>query len=49
MRIYSFFELCKLLELSGFGDPQGFDTLTGKPFALGAQRLSFVATKLPSE
>jgi SAM-dependent methyltransferase len=45
MRIYTYRELCALLEETGFGSLQGYDTLSGKPFAFGAQRLSLLALK----
>ena len=45
IRIYSFHELCGLLNRAGFVHWQACETLTGKPFQLGAARLTIVATK----
>ena len=45
MRIYSYIELCHLLESAGFGLFAGYDTISGKPFRLGAQRLTLLSTK----
>lgn len=44
IRGYSYRELCELLREAGFRKFEGFDTVTGKPFELGANRLSLVAT-----
>jgi SAM-dependent methyltransferase len=43
IRMYSYRELCGLLREAGFRKFEGFETLTGNPFSLGAQRLSLVA------
>lgn len=45
IRIYTYRELVEMLAEAGFTRFQGYDTSTGKPFALGASRLSMVATK----
>jgi cyclopropane fatty-acyl-phospholipid synthase-like methyltransferase len=45
MRIYTYHELCQLLQSAGFDNFAGYDTISGKPFALGAQRLTLIATK----
>ncbi len=45
MRIYTFHELCDLLTSVGFEQIEGYDTRTGRPFSLGAERLTLVAAK----
>lgn len=45
MRIYTYRELCHLLERAGFDHFAGYDTITGKPFNLGARRLTLFSTK----
>ncbi len=45
MRIYTYHELCELLRAAGFQRFEGYDTVTGAPFAFGAERLTLVATK----
>ena len=45
IRMYTYRELVELLTEAGFASAQGFDTSSGRPFALGASRLSMVATK----
>jgi len=45
MRIYTYFELCRLLESAGFSHFSGYNTISGKPFTLGAERLTLLATK----
>lgn len=45
MRIYTYRELCDALQRVGFQDFAGYDTVSGQPFALGAQRLTLIATK----
>lgn len=45
IRFYTYRELAELLEEAGFEDPRGFDSTTLEPFALGANRLTMVATK----
>jgi cyclopropane fatty-acyl-phospholipid synthase-like methyltransferase len=45
IRIYTYQELCRLLEEAGFTSCEGYDGLTDQPFRLGAQRLLLVATK----
>ncbi len=45
IRLYSYRELCRLLEAAGFGDCEGYDTVSQEPFTLGAPRLTLVATK----
>lgn len=44
LRLYSYRELCVLLREAGFDRIEGFDSRTGKPFALGAKRLGLVAS-----
>jgi SAM-dependent methyltransferase len=44
-RVYSYRELCRLLEEAGFADMQGLASLTDEPFHLGARRLLLIATK----
>jgi SAM-dependent methyltransferase len=44
-RLYSYREMVQLLEATGFGDLQGFSSLTEEPFRLRAPRLLLVATK----
>jgi len=45
MRIYTYVELCRLLESTGFNDFAGYDTINGKPFSFGAERLTLLSTK----
>ena len=45
MRIYTFHELSDLLTSVGFEQVEGYDTRTGRPFSLGAERLTLVASK----
>lgn len=45
IRIYTYRELCQLLEEVGFANCEGYDTLSQEPFKLGSRRLSLVATK----
>ena len=47
-RVYTFLELCRLLETAGFKDIQGYASLTLEPFKLGSRRLLLVATKQES-
>ncbi|MDX1562912.1 MAG: class I SAM-dependent methyltransferase, partial [Gammaproteobacteria bacterium] len=44
LRIYAYRELCDLLRAAGFTRFEGFDSFTGKPFAIGSRRLSLVAS-----
>jgi len=44
LRLYSYRELCELLREAGFNRFEGYDTMTGEPFGLGARRLSLVAS-----
>jgi ubiquinone/menaquinone biosynthesis C-methylase UbiE len=44
LRLYSYRELCALLREAGFERFDGFDTITGQPFAPGAKRLALVAS-----
>jgi hypothetical protein len=44
-RLYSYREVVQLLEAAGFGDVQGFSSLTEEPFQLRAPRLLLVARK----
>jgi len=46
MRIYTYHELCQLLQSVGFDNCSGYDTVSGAPFTFGAQRLTLIATKL---
>lgn len=48
MRIYTYYELCKLLEQAGFINFAAYDTLTAEPFHAGAHRLTLLATKAES-
>ncbi len=45
-RVYSYRELCRLLEDAGFGDCEGYSSLNQEPFRFGSQRLLLVATKV---
>jgi len=45
MRIYSYRELCHLLESVGFHNFKAYDTKTGKDFEFGDRRITLVATK----
>jgi 2-polyprenyl-3-methyl-5-hydroxy-6-metoxy-1,4-benzoquinol methylase len=45
MRIYTYHELCNLLEESGFTNIEGYDFIKQQPFKYGATRLCLVATK----
>lgn len=44
-RLYTYRELCRLLEEAGFASPQGFGSLGKEPFRLGAPGLFLVSTK----
>ncbi len=44
-RLYGYRELAQLLGAAGFTDVEGFGSLAGEPFKLGAQRLLLTATK----
>jgi hypothetical protein len=44
-RIYTYRELCELLEQAGYTDLQGYGSLAGKPFTFGSKRLFLLATK----
>ena len=44
-RIYTYREVCRLLEEAGFSDPQGYGSLAREPFEFGSRRLLVVATK----
>ena len=44
-RIYTFSELCRLLEEAGFVSCEGYGSLSQEPFKLGSQRLLMRATK----
>jgi SAM-dependent methyltransferase len=44
-RIYTYRELCGLMEAAGFTGCEGYDGVSEAPFALGARRLLVVATK----
>jgi hypothetical protein len=41
--LYSYRALCELLREAGFATFEALETVTGKPFKLGSQRLSVVA------
>ncbi len=45
IRLYTYAELTSLLRDVGFASFEGFDTASDEPFALGADRLTLVATK----
>jgi SAM-dependent methyltransferase len=45
IRVYSYAELTTLLRDAGFVSFDAYDTTSGEPFALGADRLTLVATK----
>jgi SAM-dependent methyltransferase len=45
LRVYSYSELCRLLERAGFGGFESFGSLEQEPFKLGAPRLLLVATR----
>jgi hypothetical protein len=45
IRVYSYAELTTLLREIGFTSFDAYDTTTGEPFGLGADRLTLVATK----
>lgn len=44
-RVYSYREVCQLLEDAGFTDLKGFGSLAEEPFRLGSMRLLMTATK----
>lgn len=46
LRLYTYRELCSLLDDAGFGNHQAFGTLDLEPFALGSTWLYLVTTKL---
>ena len=46
LRLYTYRELCGLLEQAGFGEHQGYGSLEWEPFELGASWLYMVTTKL---
>jgi hypothetical protein len=45
IRIYSYRELCGLLEGAGFADCAGYATLQGEAFQIGSPRLFMVARR----
>jgi hypothetical protein len=45
IRVYSYAELTALLRDVGFVSFDAYDTTSGDPFGLGADRLTLVATK----
>jgi hypothetical protein len=45
IRLYTYSQLCQMLEAVGFVSFEGYDSLTREPFAFGAKRLTLVATK----
>lgn len=45
IRVYSYAELTELLRTVGFVSFDAYDTTSGEPFGLGADRLTLVATK----
>jgi SAM-dependent methyltransferase len=45
IRLYSYAELTALLRDAGFASFDGYDTASGEPFGIGADRLTLVATK----
>ena len=46
LRLYTYQELCSLLELAGFGDHRAYGTLDWEPFELGSTWLYMLTTKL---
>lgn len=44
-RVYTYRELCRLLQSAGFEHCEGYSSLGGEPFKLGAQRLYLSASK----
>jgi SAM-dependent methyltransferase len=46
-RVYTYRELCEMLNAAGFIDMQGYGGLNDEPFTLGSKRLLLVATKKP--
>jgi hypothetical protein len=44
-RVYSYREVCRLLQDAGFTDLKGFGSLVEDPFRLGSMRLLITATK----
>lgn len=44
-RVYTYREVCRLLEEAGFARTEAFSSLSKEPFALGASRLLLLATK----
>jgi len=44
-RIYTYRELVQMLRRAGFSTVEGYGSLNGEPFRLGAQRLLLVAAK----
>jgi 2-polyprenyl-3-methyl-5-hydroxy-6-metoxy-1,4-benzoquinol methylase len=46
IRLYTYRELCLLLERSGFANFGGYGSLSSEPFRLGSPRLYLVATKI---
>ena len=45
LRLYSYKELCELLEAAGFREFRGFASGSDRPFVLGSPRLSLIARK----
>jgi SAM-dependent methyltransferase len=45
IRVYSYLELTTLLRDAGFASFDAYDTTSGEPFGLGADRLTLIATK----
>jgi len=45
IRLYAYSELCRLLREAGFGECEGYSTLTCEPFALGDDRVYMLASK----
>jgi len=45
VRIYTYRELCALLAEAGFGDFEGYELLSRRPFRLGGGRLNLLAVK----
>lgn len=46
LRLYTYRELCRLLEQVGFGNHQAYGSLDWEPFGLGSTWLYLVTTKL---
>jgi hypothetical protein len=45
MRLYTYHELCQMLEAAGFDQFEGYDAGTRQPFTVGSPLLLFVMSK----